>query len=122
MTLPQYHVLNLLASRSDECTPFELARAFQVTKGAMTNTLKKLERRGFISVNDDPTDGRRKLIRITRPGREVCTTSTERLLPVAETISRRFPDDVLHAATPVLRDVRGYLDENRVLPGAPRDG
>ncbi len=31
-----------------------LPRAFQVTKGAMTNTLKRLERRGLIQVRRHP--------------------------------------------------------------------
>ena len=43
MELSHFSVLNHLAGLSDERTPAQLAKAFHVTRGAMTNTLAKLE-------------------------------------------------------------------------------
>lgn len=116
LTLPQFSVLDHFVRRDGEHTPFELARAFQVTKGAMTNTLKKLERHGFISVKDDPSDGRRKLVSITDTGREARHVSVEKLRPVAAMVSDRFQATDLEGFLPMLRDIRQYLDENRVVP------
>lgn len=116
LTMPQFAVLNLFVRLGGEHTPFELARAFQVTKGAMTNTLKKLERHGFISVKDDPADGRRKLVSITEAGRAARDSSLERLKPVIGRFGDRFAVDELDDALPFLRDVRRFLDENRDVP------
>ena len=42
MELSHFSVLNHLAGIGDERSPAQLARAFHVTRGAMTNTLAKL--------------------------------------------------------------------------------
>ena len=44
MELSHFSVLNHLARISDERTPAQLARAFHVTRGAMTNTLNRSTR------------------------------------------------------------------------------
>ena len=41
MELSHFSVLNHLAGVQDERTPAQLAKAFHVTRGAMTNTLSK---------------------------------------------------------------------------------
>ena len=43
MELSQFAVLNHLAHTGAERTPAQLARSFHLTRGAMTNTLRKLE-------------------------------------------------------------------------------
>ena len=116
LTLPQFSVLNFFVRMEGAHTPFELARFFQVTKGAMTNTLKKLERHGFISVKEDPGDGRRKHVTITDPGREAHKISAEQLRPVAAMFSNHFENADFERILPMLLDMRQCLDENRVLP------
>ena len=49
-------------------SPARLARAFQVTKGAMTYTLQKLEELGYVAIEPDPADARAKIVRITSAG------------------------------------------------------
>ena len=116
LTLPQFTVLNHFVHWEGHHSPYELARSFQVTKGAMTNTLKKLERHGFISVEEDPDDGRRKLVTITESGRRAHQDSVLRLRPLAAMISGHLPVDDIEKLMPLLRDMRRYLDENRALP------
>ena len=43
MQISHFSVLNLLAHLNVERSPAELAEAFHVTRGAMTNTLSRLE-------------------------------------------------------------------------------
>ena len=43
MAISHLSVLNHLASINNEKTPMQLAKSFHVTKGAITNTLSKLE-------------------------------------------------------------------------------
>jgi DNA-binding MarR family transcriptional regulator len=69
MELSHFSVLNHLARTNEEKTPAQLARIFHVTRGAMTNTLNRLEWAGHIHVRPDWDDARRKLIAISPSGR-----------------------------------------------------
>lgn len=48
MEISHFSVLNQLARGGSEKTPAQLAKAFHVTRGAMTNTLSKLEASGYV--------------------------------------------------------------------------
>ena len=50
MSVAQFKVLTHFCRRGGAETPAQLARAFQVTKGAMTNTLQRLEAQGFVDI------------------------------------------------------------------------
>src|SRR5690554_5237011 len=69
MELSHFGVLNHLARINDERTPAQLARAFHVTRGAMTNTLGKLEWAGHVHIRPDWDDARRKFVTISPAGR-----------------------------------------------------
>ncbi|MFL2838842.1 MAG: MarR family winged helix-turn-helix transcriptional regulator [Pseudohongiellaceae bacterium] len=61
LTHSQFGVLNWFHRVDDEAaTPGRLAAAFQVTPGAMTNTLKRLGAKALIKVEPDASSGRRK--------------------------------------------------------------
>ena len=47
LSMAQFGVLNNFVRLGGERTPAGLAEAFQVTRGAMTNTLTRLEAQGF---------------------------------------------------------------------------
>ena len=53
MELSQFMLLNYLATISEERRPSQLAKLFQLTRGAMTNTLGKLEAAGYIHMRPD---------------------------------------------------------------------
>ena len=65
MELSHFSVLNHLAHLNDERTPAQLADAFHVTRGAMTNTLSKLEWAGHVHIRPDWDDARRKFVSIS---------------------------------------------------------
>ncbi|MFN3835991.1 MAG: MarR family winged helix-turn-helix transcriptional regulator, partial [Glycocaulis sp.] len=48
LTVAQFSLLHHCVRLGDGWTPARLAAAFQVTRGTMTNTLQKLEAKGFI--------------------------------------------------------------------------
>jgi DNA-binding MarR family transcriptional regulator len=73
MELSHFSVLNQLARSNEEKTPAQLARIFHVTRGAMTNTLNRLEWAGHIHVRPDWDDARRKLVAISPAGRARAT-------------------------------------------------
>ena len=68
LTSPQFFVLNNFVRLGGTRSPKQLADAFQVTKGAMTNTLSHLERAGYVEIKADPDDGRAKIVSITAAG------------------------------------------------------
>ena len=62
MELSHFSVLQHLARAGSEKSPAELARAFHVTRGAMTNTINRLEWAGYVHVRPDWDDARRKFV------------------------------------------------------------
>ncbi len=50
---------------------YNLAKAVGVHPSTLTQTLKRLERKGHVFVAEDPRDSRKKLISITRMGNRV---------------------------------------------------
>lgn len=68
MELSHFSVLNHLAHTQSEKTPAQLAQTFHLTRGAMTNTLRKLETSGYVHIRPDWDDARRKLVTISPAG------------------------------------------------------
>lgn len=66
MEISHFSVLNHLAHSGEERSPAQLAKSFHVTRGAMTNTLSKLEWAGYIHIRPDWEDARRKMVAISR--------------------------------------------------------
>ena len=70
MEISHFSVLNHLARIGDERSPAQLAKSFHVTRGAMTNTLSKLEWAGYVHIRPDWDDARRKMVAISPSGRQ----------------------------------------------------
>jgi DNA-binding MarR family transcriptional regulator len=113
MSIAQFSLLNHLVRLGGAWAPSRLARAFQVTKGAMTNTLQRLEAQGLIRVVVDPDDARGKLVDITAAGRKMREKCIRATGTVMGDIVRLVPSDDVAAAIPFLEHLRNTLDENR---------
>ena len=113
LSRPQFGVLARLARHHEVTTPAELARAFQVTKGAITNTLQRLEQLGFIAVEADPSDGRRKLISITPAGSAAYDAALKAMRPINGSLRSAFTDGEFIEALPFLNALRVWLEEGR---------
>lgn len=109
LTLSQFAVLNYFSHLKVEKSPAQLARAFQLTKGAMTNTITRLEAAGMITVRDDPADGRRKLISPTEAGLAMRERAAEAMAPVFQEIGSGIGREKLRHTLPALRDMRVFL-------------
>ena len=116
MRLAHFSVLNHFVRLGGEQSPASLANAFQVTKGAMTNTLQRLESKGFIEIRPDPEDGRGKLVQITESGRQAHIRAIRALGPLLEFAVQSLNADQFAQAVPFLEKVRIFLDENRNFP------
>jgi DNA-binding MarR family transcriptional regulator len=112
MELSQFSVLNHLARLGAERSPTQLAKSFHVTRGAMTNTLNRLDWAGHVHIRPDWEDARKKLVSISPSGRAACDAAIAAIAPMLAEAVRRIGEDKVRAALPVLREVRLRLSED----------
>lgn len=111
MELSHFSVLNHLARIGEERSPAQLARAFHVTRGAMTNTLARLEWAGHIHIRPDWEDARRKLVTISPSGRAARDSAVATVVPLIAEVAQAVGADRVRALLPVLREMRIKLEE-----------
>ena len=112
MELSHFAVLNHLAHVADERSPAQLAAAFHVTRGAMTNTLAKLEWAGHVHIRPDWDDARRKFVSISPAGRAARDAALAAITPVVGEVVRAVGADKVRSVLPVLREIRLRLGED----------
>ena len=106
-------VLNHLVRLGDGRSPARIARAVQVERPAMTNTIQKLEARALVRVGPDPRDGRGKLVFLTEAGRAAREAAVEAAAAAMAPAMGGIPPAELEAALPLLRRLRAALDAAR---------
>jgi len=111
MELSHFSVLNHLARAGEERSPAQLAKSFHVTRGAMTNTLTKLEWAGHVHIRPDWDDARRKFVTISPAGRAACDAALQAITPIIADIVRSIGEERVRAALPVLRELREQFDD-----------
>ncbi|WBU61980.1 MarR family winged helix-turn-helix transcriptional regulator [Paracoccus albus] len=112
MQISHFSVLNLLAHLSEERTPAQLAEAFHVTRGAMSNTLARLEWAGHIHIRPDWDDARRKFVSISPAGRVARDNALAAISPAMSDVVSDIGAERIRAALPVLRALRERLEED----------
>ena len=113
MELSHFSVLNHLAHIGAERTPAQMARTFHLTRGAMTNTLGKLEWAGWVHIRPDWDDARRKLVLISPSGLAARNAALQAITPLIADIVGKLGLDRVRAVLPVLRDMRVLLAEDQ---------
>jgi DNA-binding MarR family transcriptional regulator len=111
LTYPQFEVMNLLSRRGDGITPLDIARALQMTKSSLTNTLQRLCARHLVRVEICANDGRRKRIWLTPEGRQAYGKSMAAIRPRMESLRDGFTQKEFREALPFLRALRTWLGE-----------
>ena len=106
MEISHFSVLNHLAHIQDERSPAQLADTFHVTRGAMTNTLSKLEWAGHIHIRPDWDDARRKFVSISPAGKAARDAAVAAISPLIGDVVKTVGEDRVRAALPVLREIR----------------
>jgi len=110
MELSHFSVLNHLARAGLERSPAQLAKAFHVTRGAMTNTIHKLEVAGYVHVRPDWDDARRKMVAISPAGRKARDAALASIIPMISEVVTELGGDKVRATLPILREFRGKLE------------
>ena len=109
MAISHLSVLNHLSSMKNERTPMQLAKSFHVTKGAMTNTLSKLETSGYIHIRPDWNDARRKQVTISKSGIEAQRGAINSITPVLTKVINRLGQAKAASVLPILSELRHIL-------------
>ncbi len=111
MELSHFMVLNHLAHSNNEKSPAQLARSFHLTRGAMTNTLNKLEWAGWVHVRPDWDDARRKMVSISPAGLAARDAALAAIAPIISDVVTTVGEDRVKTTLPVLRALRSKLSE-----------
>lgn len=109
MEVSHFSVLNHLAHVHSERSPAELARIFNVTRGAMTNTLGKLEAAGHIHIRPDWDDARRKFVSLSQAGERARNEALIAVKPMLSALCDEIGADAMRESIPVLRQIREML-------------
>lgn len=112
MEISHFSVLNHLAHVQDERSPAQLADTFHVTRGAMTNTLSKLEWAGHVHIRPDWDDARRKFVSISPAGKAARDAAVAAISPLIGDVVAAVGAERVRAALPVLREIRQRLGED----------
>ncbi|MBI1417188.1 MAG: MarR family transcriptional regulator [Limimaricola sp.] len=112
MELSHFAVLNLLAHVGGERSPAQLAKAFHLTRGAMTNTLGKLEWAGWIHVRPDWEDARRKMVSISPAGLAARDAGLAAITPLIADVVAKVGAEKVRSTLPLLRELRQRLSED----------
>jgi DNA-binding MarR family transcriptional regulator len=112
MQISHFSVLNHLAHVQGERSPAQLARTFHVTRGAMTNTLAKLEWAGHVHIRPDWDDARRKFVSISPAGRAARDAAVAAISPLVGEVVRTVGKARVRAVLPILREIRQQLGED----------
>jgi len=114
LSMAGFSVLNhMVRMIKDEAAPARIASAMQVTRGAMTGTLKRLEAEGWVAITPDPTDGRGKAVRLTPAGRAMREAALVALAPHFTAFLDPAIQADIAAILPALQRIRAVLDAAR---------
>ncbi len=111
-----FSVLNHLVRLGKKESPADLAAIFQVARPSMTNTIQKLEKRKYITIEPDPLDGRGKLVIITDLGKIAHQHAVIALAAGFSSLPEDLGEDLFISVLPALQKIREHMDNNRPAP------
>ena len=110
MEISHFSVLNSLSWHGGERSPAQLAETFNVTRGAMTNTLSKLEWAGYVHIRPDWDDARRKMVAISPAGRNARDHAIRQISPLINDVADDLGEAQVRATLDTLRALRRQLE------------
>ncbi len=113
LNISSFSVLNHFSGSKAEKTPLQLARSFHVTKGAMTNTLNKLEKLGYIHIRPDWSDARKKLISISQSGIDARNHAIKSIKPILDEIIMKTDHVTKKSLLGDLRSFRESIEKTK---------
>lgn len=91
----QHIMLIYLESTDGAASQKDIAEAFGISAAAVANTLKSLEKEGYICRVNDGEDTRKKTVALTPKGIAVITKTKDTLCGIDQKVTEGLPDDKL---------------------------
>ena len=91
----------------------ELAKRSHTTKQALRYTINQLEAAGYVERVPDPTDGRAKIIRLTRRGWELRRVGDEIMASIEHECVQQLGEERMRQFEALMKDISNVLEENR---------
>ena len=113
LSYSQFQVMRDFLRFGDGASPAEIAMRLRMSRGATTHLLQKMEARGWIRLEGDARDRRRKHVRLTSKGAEMARAAASAVRPGMEQLRTRLNDNYLRDGAAFLRDLGARLDELR---------
>ncbi len=110
LSLAQHEVLMLIWQKSG-LTQKQLAEKLLVVKSNVSALIKKLEARGLVRRDCDPTDTRNKCLNLTDAGRQLVQQSFERQNRIIDAMASVMSDEELQRTGDVMQRVATALDQ-----------
>lgn len=110
MEISHFAVLNHLAFLRQERSPAQLAKSLRVTRGAMSNTLRRLDWAGYLHIRPDWDDARGKWVAISPAGRQARDAALSSLSSLFLEISEQIQPSQLESLLSGLRHLRLAFD------------
>jgi DNA-binding MarR family transcriptional regulator len=110
LSLTHVSFLSHLAGTGARSSPSDIAEAMEVNQPAVSKTMKALEELGAITVEDDPTDARRRIVYLTDTGKQLLHSAQMAMHPAATAAFSSFNDEDLADLTGALARLRVTLD------------
>jgi len=89
----------------------ELAQEMQISKQAVGQVVEELEQRGYARRVPDPSDGRAKLVRFTRPGRKGMLRGLDLLESMEQELADLVGDRRMSTLRTTLNLVLDHIDD-----------
>src|SRR5262245_6517031 len=106
LRITQFHILSELERRSaDPPTVGELAEILTMERSALGQTLRPLERDGFVELGHDKRDGRRRPVKLTKAGKGKVVHGRRCWAGAHEKFEHFFGNNQLVALRETLRDI-----------------
>ena len=116
VTYPQFEVMNYLCRRGEGQTPAQIAGALQMTPGAITNTLQRMEATALAVVAPDNLDRRKKRVTLTPAGRQAYQRAMTAIKPRMANLREGFTQKEFREVLPFLRALRVWMLETAKAP------
>lgn len=111
LTMPQFMVIDHLRQAEEKVAPIDLAAQFHLTKGAITNLLGQLQRKGLIEITGNPQDGRSKLVLLNESGSGAHRKCLLALSEFTSLLLGEFDSGDLASALPVMARFSSWLEQ-----------
>jgi DNA-binding MarR family transcriptional regulator len=111
--LQPVHVLLFRYPTIDGLRPTVLAEQMGISKQAMNDLLREMERKGYLYLRPDPNDGRARLITLTEPGSELMELVRTAALDISADWAKMVGQKRFAAFRATLRTIVAGASRNR---------